>query len=321
MSAGLDVLQPGLASSVQDAGRPGHAASGVGRAGALDAGLLALANALCGNAADTAGIEITLRGPVLRFDQATSFAFCGAPFAATLDGRPCLGWQRHTAHAGALLQLGDAPYSARAWLALGGGIALPRVLGSRSNDLNAALGPLPRLLRAGDRLPLGEASSAAPATHWALAPRHWLPTDTAPLRLLAGRDLPLLDAASRSALFTAFWRVDAASNRVGLRLHGPALRFVQPLECISEPCVAGTVQLPPSGQPIVLLGEHPVSGGYPRIGQIAAVDLPALAQLRPGATLTLRPIGLRDAMRLLRARDRALAALLGHIRQRLAETY
>ena len=319
----VSVLAPGLSSSVQDLGRCGHAALGVGRAGALDGDALRLANALVGNLPGAAGIEITLTGPRLRFDATVAFALCGADFEARLDGAIVAGWRSHHAPAGSLLELGHARNGCRAWLALGGGIALPRMLDSRATDLNAALGPLPRALRAGDVLPLDTLHDPPRAhrRHWSLDPRPWFAgADAAPLRVLPGRDHARLDAASRSAFHALPFRVTATSNRVGVRLNGTRLRLEQAFECVSEPLVPGVVQLPPSGQPIILLGEHPVSGGYPRIGQVAAVDLPRLAQVRPGTALRFAPVEAATAAALLHARRRARDQLEARIRARLEQT-
>ncbi len=319
----IEVLHPGLLSTVQDLGRCGHAALGVGRSGALDADALRLANALLGNAATLAGLEITLQGPTLRFNARAGFALCGADFSARLDGHPVNAWSALQAQAGSVLELGHASSGCRGWLALTGGIDLPPVLGSRSTDLNAGLGPLPRALRRGDVLPLGAHASTprAPSARWSLNPRPWFAVaEHEPLRLLQGRDHAGLDQASMAALCNSEFRVATASNRVGLRLDGPALRLTQTLECVSEGCVPGVVQLPSGGQPIVLLGEHPVSGGYPRIAQLAAVDLPRLAQARPGSALRFMLIDLDTATRALLARQHARADLESRIRSRLAAT-
>lgn len=320
----LEVLKPGMLSTVQDLGRPGWASQGIGRSGALDPDVLRLANALVGNAPGDAGLEITLRGPVLRFHDTRRFALCGADFTAQLDGHPVALWTPHEAMAGATLEVGRVHGGCRTWLALSGGIALPPQLGSRSTDVNAALGPMPRALRAGDRLPLGPASQAwgaAQPPRWSLDPRPWSESvTTRPLRLIHARDSFRLDHASQEALLTADFRVSTASNRVGVRLEGGTLQLAEPFECVSEGCVPGVMQLPPGGQPIVLLGEHPVSGGYPRIAQLAAVDLGRLAQAVPGTALRFDWIGLETAMDLLAARGRARDELESNIHLRLAST-
>lgn len=320
----IEVLEAGLISSLQDAGRPGHAALGIGRAGAADLPALRLANALVGNDDRACAIELTLRGPRLRFHRDTVFALTGAPLPnARCDGRPVAGWRRLHASAGSELQLGAMPTGCRAYLAVAGGIDVEPWLGSRSTDLNAGLGPAPgRALRADDRLATGDAPAPVDEPpHWSLDPRPWFDAESPRvLRWTPGRHTGLLDEASREALRTRPFRVGADSNRVGVRLDGPALKLRQPLELVSEGVVAGVVQLPPGGQPIILLNEHPVTGGYPRVAQLAAVDLPRLAQCRPGDTLHVRWTGCAEAIEALCTQQRMLDKLCADIRRRLEES-
>ncbi len=319
------VLKPGLLTTLQDRGRLGHAALGIGHAGAMDPVALRLANALAGNAEDAAALEFSAVGAVLRFDSATTFALCGAPFEARLDGQPVGAWQTWQAPAGSVLDVGRARHGLRGYLAVAGGFAVERVLGSAATDLNAALGPFGgRALRAGDRLAIGASRSRAPTTTtahhpWSLDPRPWFDPDTQhPIRLIRGAHFSALDTASQHALYAHPFRIANDSNRVGLRLDGPALALHTPLERLSEAVAFGTLQLPPGGQPIVLMAEHPTTGGYPRIGQVAAVDLPRLAQRRPGSPVRFAEITLDQAQSRYLAREHALTRLIGAITQRLA---
>ncbi|TAM94521.1 MAG: hypothetical protein EPN40_11715, partial [Rhodanobacteraceae bacterium] len=158
-----------------------------------------------------------------------------------------------------------------------------------------------------------------PISNWRLDPRPWFADDPArPLRLLPGSHLDALAEISRKLLFVEPFSIQTDSNRVGLRLTGPRLDWTAPIEMVSEGCLPGLLQLPPSGQPIAFGPECPVSGGYPRIGQIAAVDVPRLAQLRPGDALRFAPCTFEDALRALRDRERALRALEANIAARLA---
>lgn len=319
----IEVVHPGLLTTLQDAGRPGLAHLGIGHAGAFDTAALALANRLCGNPRDACGLEVTLRGPGLRFAAAARVAITGAPLTVAIDGVAAPMWTPIAVPAGALLTLGAMRSGCRSWLAIGGGVAVPPVLGSRSCDVNARLGPLDgRALAPGDRLPIGAAPAPDRPTRdrvsrWSLDPRPWYRVDPAlPLRLLPGAHLDRLTAAAREQLFGQPFRVHADSNRVGLRLTGPPLAWRQPVEMVSEGCVPGTLQLPPTGQPIAFGPECPVSGGYPRIGQIAAVDLPRLAQLRPGDALRFVSCTLSAAAQALAHRERALLQLEAHIAMR-----
>ncbi len=303
----IDVLKAGLLTAPQDSGRAGFAHLGIGRAGAFDVPALRLANALAGNQPAACALEITLLGPVLRFHRAARMAVTGAPLPVQIDGVERAMWSPLFIRAGQTLALGAMRKGCRAYLAVQGGFDFEPVLGSRSLDVNAALGPLSRPLRAGDTVRIREPNNEdLPATsNWRIDPRPWF-DDESPLRLLPGTHTHLLDDPSRAALFSQTFQVGNDSNRVGVRLGGVRLQLGESLEMISEACIAGTLQLPPAGEPIALGVEHPVSGGYPRIGQIAAVDLPRLAQRRPGDAVRFVPCALEDAQQALHERERQL---------------
>ncbi|HET6546548.1 MAG TPA: biotin-dependent carboxyltransferase family protein [Rhodanobacteraceae bacterium] len=335
----LHVLKPGLQTTVQDGGRRGHAALGVGASGAMDDIALRLANALVGNPPGAAALEMTLIGPELRLDRDAVIALTGAELDAHAAGprREPMAlpmWRPLHLAAGSVLVCGRLHAGARSYLAVAGGFAVDPVLGSESTDINAGLGPFDgRALAAGDVVaidgagrprgpgkPTGSAAAEAPSQAWSLDPRPWSYPDTArPVRLIRGSHFDALDEASRQRLFGAGFRIAAESNRVGLRLEGPPLALSAPLELVSEPVAAGTVQLPPGGQPIVLMAEHPTTGGYPRIGQVAAIDLPRLGQRRPGDPLRFVPIGIDEAQTRYLARERELARLVEIVRERLAQ--
>ncbi len=317
----VTVIKPGLLSSVQDGGRPGYAALGVGHSPAWQ-----LANALVGNRHGEAVIECTLLGPTLRFEQPAVIALTGAPISAHVGGQVIPRWTSCHLPARSILQLGGMAGGCRAYLAIRGGFDVPSVLGSRSSDLQARLGHAQgRALRAGDALPTGAATSlpglpfgnAVCPLNWSLDPRPWFDPARQPLALLRGSHWRWLDQASQQQLCTSRFTVSKDSNRTASRLDGHLLRLRTPLELISEATLPGTMQLPTSGQPIILLAEAPVTGGYPRIGQVAAVDLPQLAQLRPGDTVCFRESTLDAALARLAERERRLTRLLMAIAQRL----
>jgi biotin-dependent carboxylase-like uncharacterized protein len=321
------ILKPGLLSSLQDGGRPGLAALGVGRAGAMDEPAWRLGNALVGNHAAEAAIECTLVGPSLRFEHAAVIALTGAPIAAHVGDFPIPMWTGCHIPAGSVLQLGGMAHGCRAYLAVRGGFDVGPVMGSRSSDLHARIGhEHGRALRTGDILPIGAANpmpalrggADVRALHWSLDPQPWFDFDPRPLALLRGSHWSQLDESSRQYLCGGHFTLSKDSNRTAGRLDGHALRLQAPLELISEAALPGTLQLPPSGQPIALLAEAPVTGGYPRIGQIAAVDLPRLAQLRPGDTVCFHESTLDEALARLGARRQRLNQLLETIAQRLA---
>ena len=318
----LEVLAPGLLTTVQDAGRFGHRAAGIGTAGALDAYSRQVANLLVGNTADAALLEISLQGPRLRFRSAVRIALCGAEIEASAGSSKLPGWRPIDLPAGSELHLGACRSGCRAYLAVAGGIAVPQVLGSRSTDLRGGFGGLDgRALRAGDRLPLVDGLAAHTGStpiiaSWWIDPTPDLPFAASTLvRVLPGRDAPVPgDAWTRED-----FRVATASNRQGLRLEGPELRVTDTRERISEPVVPGTVQLPPAGQPIVLLADAQTVGGYPRIGQVIAADLPRLAQLRPGDLLRFEGIDAERARTLACQQRQRLARIALAIEQRLSQ--
>jgi biotin-dependent carboxylase-like uncharacterized protein len=315
----IAVLKPGLLTTLQDRGRFGAAMLGVGRAGAMDDVAFRLANALVGNPQDAAALEITLNGPRLRFERAAIVALTGAEFGANVDARALAMWQPCEIAAGAVLDVGAARRGARGYLAVSGGFAVEPTLGSASTDVNAGLGgPDGRPLRAGDRLALNQSEVwPAGSQRWSLDPRPWFDADaSAPVRLMRGTHFDALDADSRAALFATRLRIGKDSNRVGFRLEGSQLRLCAPLELVSEPLAIGTLQLPPGGEPIALMAEHPTIGGYPRIGHVAIVDLPLLAQRRPGDVVHFTEIDLDAAQTRYLERERELDVLIEAIRER-----
>ncbi|MGH8191025.1 MAG: biotin-dependent carboxyltransferase family protein [Rhodanobacteraceae bacterium] len=334
----IEVVKHGFLTTLQDAGRPGFAHLGIGRSGAFDAPALRIANALAGNPRDACGIEFTLLGPTLQFRRGAWVAVTGAPIAFRIDEIDAPMWAPVRIAAGARVELGAVRSGCRGYLAVRGGFDVEPVLGSRSTDVNSALGPLPRPLRAGDRLAIEMAAEMGSGSFfpilsrtrelalknepdpisWSVDARPWFDDEPeSPLRLLPGRYLDCLAETSRKPLFSEKFHATQESNRAGVRLDGPKLRWERQPEPVSEGCVPGLLQLPPSGQPIAFGPECPVSGGYPPIGQIAAVDLPRLAQRRPGDTIRFRPCTLEDALDALHKRERALLKLETTIAARL----
>ncbi|WP_307803822.1 biotin-dependent carboxyltransferase family protein [Micromonospora echinofusca] len=271
----IEVLHAGALTTVQDLGRPGYAHLGVPRSGALDRPALTLANRLVGNPGQTAGLEITLTGCVLRCTTAGTIAVTGAPAPVWIGDRPGDCGRPLAVPAGARVHIGPAQAGLRSYLAVAGGIAVEPVLGSRATDTLSGLGPAP--LRDGDRLPVGPATAPP-------APVDFTPTVSpgAELRLrihLGPRDDWFTDTAIDRLLRTAY-TVSPVSNRVGARLTGATLPRAVAGELPSEGLVLGAVQVPADGQPLVFLADHPTTGGYP---VIAVLDDPTpLAQARPG---------------------------------------
>ncbi len=289
----LTVVSPGPLSTVQDQGRPGLAHLGVGRSGAADLPSLSRANRLVGNDIGAAGIEMTLGGLRLRFDADVVVALAGAPCEVLVDGNGAAFGAPIPVKAGQDMRCRTPRTGVRTYLAVDGGLDLPTVLGSRSTDTLSGLGPEP--LARGMSLPLGT-PSASPLTDIRAL------DDPAPSRITSGAQHTSLalvpgpredwfSAEAVALLYGMTWSVTPQADRIGVRLAGPPLTRREQRELPSEPMVAGAVQVPPDGQPIVFLADHPVTGGYPVIGALTSVDLPRAAQLRPGQPVAFRRSG------------------------------
>lgn len=285
MLIGLSVLAVGPQVLVQDRGRYGYAHLGVPRAGALDAPAAALANRLVGNHPDAAVLEVLLGGLAVRAEADCWVAVTGAEPEGRVERAG--GPSRRVAHgqavrlrAGETLTLGTPRIGMRSYLAVGGGIDVPPVLGSRSTDTLAGVGPSP--VAVGDLLPIGGNVGVPAALD---TPR---PPARGPVRVAPGPHPEWFGDDVLADLATTAWTVAAASDRVGLRLAGTPIAR-QSGELTSEGTVLGAIQVPPDGQPVVLLADHGPTGGYPVAGVVHPDDLWQLAQARPGEPLILRP--------------------------------
>ncbi|WBB96950.1 MULTISPECIES: biotin-dependent carboxyltransferase family protein [unclassified Solwaraspora] len=278
----IEVIRAGALTTVQDRGRYGWAHLGVPRAGALDQPALALANRLVGNPPDAAGLEITLTGCTLRLRTGGWVALAGAPATVRIAGRSGGFLTSTPVPPDAVVEIGPTRYGVRSYLAVAGGIAVPAVLGSRSTDTLAGIGP--PTVRDGDVLPVGTAPPPAALGRAAADAVPWS-APVVPVRL-AVRLGPRADWFTDEAvqrLLTTGYEVSPLSNRIGVRLTGaPLTRSVRD-ELPSEGLVLGAVQVPADGQPLVFLADHPTTGGYPVVGVVD--DVTPLAQARPGTTV------------------------------------
>ena len=279
MTAAIEVVEPSLLTLVQDLGRPGWAHVGVGRSGAADAGALRLANRLVANDEGAAGLEVLLGGLRLRARGDLTVALTGARGPAWRDGRPVGHEAVLELRAGSELRLGTVTVGVRTYVAVRGGLDVPLVLGSRSTDQLAGLGPDP--LAAGDVLPVGPAPERWPVVD--VAPVHEWP-DRFALPVVPGPHADWFDDAVDRLVAHEF-RVTPATNRVAVRLSGPVVPRTPERagrELPSEGLVVGAVQVPPDGQPVVFSVDHPVTGGYPVAAVVRRRALGLLGQLRPG---------------------------------------
>lgn len=322
----LRVESFGLLTTVQDLGRRGFQHLGVGPTGAMDEVSHRLANLLLGNAANAPTLEMTLTGPSLLFETETLIALCGADLSPRIGDQPVPLWRPVLVGAGALLRFGKPLQGARCYLAAEGGFKVPKIMGSASTHLSAGFGGFQgRALGIGDRLETGPCPGDRYPTlrqHFHQEQRPFLGLDwfvpwareldfaqPATLRLIPGPQWPLLTSASRQSLLETAFTVTPHSNRMGLRIEGAKLSLQEPLEMVSSGVATGTLQLPPDGSLILLMADRQTTGGYPRLGEVASVDLPKAAQLRPGETLRFAPVTLEEAQALLLRREAHLRDL------------
>ena len=307
------IQRAGFLTSVQDLGRTGFRQFGVSTSGALDSFALRVANLLVENDEGAAGLEITLGGLQLRFEDERIVAWCGGEFDVQIGSRALPAG--HVAHlqAGDELKFGRAQIGCRCWLAISGGIDVPVVLGSRSTDLRANFGGLEgRALRDGDQLSLGEfrqseTAAAAGISSWT-APHNWArPASRHPsLRFIRGVDWNRFNDVTIQRFTQHEFTVSPDSDRMGVRFDGSELKREVETDLISEAVAPGTIQVPPSGKPILLLGDCQTIGGYPKIAHVITVDLGIAAQLRAGDGVRFSEVSLQDAHRLLMERQRDL---------------
>jgi antagonist of KipI len=279
----IAVRKPGLLTTVQDAGRPGHRASGMPVAGAMDRLALATANRLVGNAPGAAALEFTLVGGTFGFEEGAVAALAGAEMPATLDGAPVGTGTRFTAPAGSTLTLGVARRGVRAYLAVAGGIDVAPVLGSRSTYLRAAIGGFEgRALRAGDRLPIGPPPSGAPTPPSRPLPAMPAAGGTVVLRVIPGPQDGRFAPEGLETLLAATWKVTTLNDRMGYRLEGPVVRLREGADIVTDAVVPGAVQVSGDGQPMVLMADCQTTGGYAKPFTVIGPDLRLLAQARAG---------------------------------------
>jgi biotin-dependent carboxylase-like uncharacterized protein len=306
----LRVVAPGFLTTVQDLGRPGHAAAGVSASGAADPLALQLGNRLLGNATGAASLEMTMVGGAFRFESGGVFALAGSDMGARLGDRDVAPWRPYTAHAGETLVCGAVRGGARSYLCVRGGIAVPLVFGSASTHLLTGLGGFEgRALRANDLLRVGATVRGEPFDR-AVDPSG-IPGYRAgePFRATEGPQASWFAAEAQAGFYDTPWKVTEACDRMGIRLSGRPVPLAKPRELATEGVLLGSIQVPPGGLPIVLFVEHQTTGGYPKIASVIAADLARLGGVRPRDTIRFEAISLPAARELLRAQVEAVDAL------------
>jgi biotin-dependent carboxylase-like uncharacterized protein len=301
----LTVVKPGMLTTVQDLGRRGYQGLGVPVSGPMDAYSHRLANQVLGNDPMAAALEITLLGPELMADGDLTCAIAGAEIEVTVDGVAAPRHRPFRVAAGSRIRCGARGRGTRLTLAVQGGFDVPATFGSRATHVVSRMGPFGgRPLRAGDRLPIGSQGSEG-------SPGSPIPLDLPQ----GGARVRVVPAAHRDRFTDEAWRllvgerftVSPQSNRMGYRLEGPVLGHVGAADILSEAMPIGALQVPASGQPILLMAERQTTGGYATIANVITADLPVAGQLAPGDWIAFTPVTHAEAIAALRAREAALA--------------
>lgn len=304
----IHVQAPGMLTTVQDLGREGHGPMGVSPSGAADPIALRVGNLLAGNAENTAALEMTLLGGTFVFPDGAVIALAGSDFSATLDWKAVEVWTSIEIRSGQTLRLAGTKTGARCYLCVQGGIAVQSFLGSASTHLLSGLGGFEgRALRKGDTLQIGEAKRSFQQKKLArgalekLSPRKILRVTPAP-------QADWFNESARRIFYGTSYRVGEQSNRMGLRLEGQFVPTDSAGGMLSEGVALGAIQIPASGQPIILFVEQQTTGGYPKIANVISADLHSLGQLRPRDEIRFEPVEMETAFALLREQEALLAS-------------
>jgi biotin-dependent carboxylase-like uncharacterized protein len=310
---GITVFRAGLLTTIQDGGRWGFQHLGVPVGGPMDSFSMRFVNLVAGNHPDEAALEVTLTGPELKFEQDALIAIGGADLSPEIvvgrSATPVRRLQPTSVGRGSVLRFGERRALARAYLAIRGGIEISSVLGSRSTCLQGGLpGFAGRRLRAGDVLEIGARSLRPPNPRVRLADALVAQQPVA-LRFVWGPDRARFTEKGLQAFVSAEYRLSGESNRMGYRLQGPTIELLNSDALLSEATPLGTIQVPPSGLPILLMADRQTTGGYARIGTVITADIGVAGQLAPGDAVTFVPCDVDEAVRALKRRAWVLSQL------------
>lgn len=325
----IEVTKPGLHDAIQDLGRFGYQKIGVVAGGVMDPFSHRVANMLVGNAEKEATLEMTLVGPRLLFKEDALVAICGGDLAPTIAGMSMPMWRPVFIRKGSELRFGPAKAGSRSYLAVAGGFTVPVVLGSRSTYVKAGLGGVEgRTLQKGDvlqfesgqsRIMKEKLASGGPfqATDWHIAPK-LLPnlSKRYEIKVMRGRQYELFDEVSCQRFWSEPFTVSSQSDRMGYRMNGPTLQLKEPIEMVSEAVTYGSIQVPPDGNPIILVADRQTTGGYPKIGQMSSIDFTKLAQAKAGDQLLFTEVTIEESQRLLLKQEMNLKELRAAIRDK-----
>ncbi|MCA1056119.1 biotin-dependent carboxyltransferase family protein [Rossellomorea aquimaris] len=328
----MNILKAGLLTTVQDLGRYGYQKFGVIVSGSMDPIAHRISNWLVGNDENHAVLEMTLTGPLLEFQENSLISICGGDLSPTINGDPVPLWRSVLVKKGSTLKFGRCKSGSRAYLAVAGGIDVPLVMGSRSTYMRAGIGGYGgRPIKEGDLLKHGALQRDSLDMVDYLTPyledRDFTEIDWSissefisihqrekAVRVIAGPEFDFFSEESRQAFVDQPFKISPQSDRMGYRLEGNPLVLQEEMNMISEAVTFGTIQVPSDGKPIILLADRQTTGGYPRIGQVASIDLPLVAQAKPGEELSFSLITREEAQKLLIEREYQLR----HLKQGIA---
>lgn len=332
---GLSINSPGLLTTIQDGGRWGYQKEGVIVSGAMDTVALRIGNILLGNKEGEAALEITLSGPEIYFEEDLLIAITGADLSPRINQQAAPLWRPIYLKRGSTLTFGRPLSGCRAYLTVAGGLGIQEVLNSSSTYLRAAFGGWKgRALKAGDLIPakgrqakdhaflkcLGISPGEESFAHarWTPSPYLYPNYSNSPtIRAIIGPEYEWFSGNSQEAFWENDYLLTPQSDRMGARLKGSSLTLNENKELLSTAVTFGTVQVPSEGNPIVLMADHPTTGGYPRIAQLASADLPVLAQLPPGKAVKFKKVSLQEAQQLYIQQEKCINMVKKALKLRL----
>ncbi len=316
-SQSIELISAGLLTTVQDLGRRGYQRYGIPVCGALDPVSLRIANVLVGNPEGEACLEITALGPTIRFNSDSVVALVGADFKIDLDGREVRTWESVEVSAGSVLSIGAASDGLRAYLAIAGGIDVPPVMNSRSTDLKGVFGGFEgRHLQDGDSLPVGDSPHVADWSQRGLpAGISRQPTfgQEFQIRVVLGPQDGEFTQTGIDTMLTSEYTVSVDSDRMGYRLEGAEITHERGPDIVSDGTALGSVQVPGSGQPIILLADRGTTGGYTKIATVIAPDIGLLSQALPGAKVRFTAVSVEEAHEAQREQESMIREIKSHV--------
>lgn len=300
----IRVMKPGLLTSIQDLGRKGFQQHGVIVSGAMDPYSLRIANMLVGNEEGEAALEITLLGPTLIIEKDCLIAITGGNLSPTINGEAVPMWRPIFVKKGAVLAFSGCRSGCRAYLSVAGGYSIPSIMNSKSTYLRAGMGGYKgRALQVDDVLDFNEASphhakygvNVFSTVKWFVNAKDFMPENKPVIRVTNGSQYGFFTESSKVQFEQESFKVSNQSDRMGYRISGPSLELKEKRELLSEAVTNGSIQVPPDGNPIILLADSQTTGGYPKIAQVITADIPFIGQVKPGDSIQFAKVTLRDA--------------------------